>query len=331
MHRTRLPVPNRRQLMAVAAGLVLRPLPVLAQRQAPAIGFLRDSGIKPGEALLAAFWSGMKRAGVEEQGRVVYPQAGATGQEGLQASARQLVQQGVAAIIADGTASAHAAKSATRSVPIVFVTAADPVASGLVGNKDRPESNVTGVTLASPELLAERFERLHQVAPERGRIETLANPGAADFEVQLQYLTDSARRHGAKIELLSVRDADELTRALDQITAGRDCALLVANDGFLNSQLDRLVAFAAAKVLPAAYSNREFVEAGGLMSYGPSLVAAYNQAGSYAGRIIRGETSAELPVLNPVAMELAINARTAGTLGLRIPPAIAAGAGELIN
>jgi putative tryptophan/tyrosine transport system substrate-binding protein len=321
-------MPNRRYIMALAISLALCPRAARAQRPAPPIGLLRDSGVKATSTLLAALWSGMKQGGVDERGDIISAQAG---QQSLQALARGLIAQGAVIIIADGLASALAAKSASSTVPTVFVSAVDPVAAGLVANKDRPGGNITGISLTAPELIAERFERLHLLAPECRKMAALVNPEAQNFDVQLQYLNDSAVRRGIKIELLSAGSNDQLGNALNRITPDPGYGLLVANDDFLNSQQDRLITFAAAKSLPAAFSNREFVEAGGLMSYGPSLIDAYRAAGTYAARIIRGESSADLPVLNPIEMELAINAATAKTLGLRIPPAMAASAGELVD
>jgi putative tryptophan/tyrosine transport system substrate-binding protein len=321
-------MPNRRHIMALAMSLALCSRTARAQHPTAPIGLLRDSGVKATSALLAALWSGMKLAGVDEHGDIISAQSG---QQSLQASARELIARRAAIIIADGLASALAAKSASSIVPIVFVSAVDPVAAGLVATNDRPGGNITGISLTAPELLAERFERLHQLAPESKKIAALVNPEAHNFDVQLQYLNDSAVRRGIKIELLFAGSNDQLGNALNRIAPDPGYGLLVANDDFLNGHQDRLIAFAAAKSLPAAFSNREFVEAGGLMSYGPSLIDAYRAAGTYAARIIRGESCADLPVLNPVEMELAINAATAKTLGLHIPAAMAASAGELVD
>jgi putative ABC transport system substrate-binding protein len=180
-------------------------------------------------------------------------------------------------------------------------------------------------------LLAERFRALLKLAPAATSAAVLVNPQTPNIDVQLGYLSDEAREHGIRTEIANASAEADFAAALGEIARGRQDALLVANDGFLNSGRARLVALAAQSRMPAAFANREFVEAGGLLSYGPSLIAAYRQAGGYAARILKGEKPADLPVEHPLDMELALNAKTAGSLGLEIPPGLSATASEVIR
>jgi putative ABC transport system substrate-binding protein len=185
--------------------------------------------------------------------------------------------------------------------------------------------------LADTELLAKRLECLHALAPQMTDIVALVNPDNPNMAVQLQYVNDQAAKSGVRIEIINASTEADLAPALAQIAQHRYAALLVANDGFLNSKRDRLIALTTHYAIPAAFGNREFVEAGGLMSYGPSLVDAYRQAGVYTGRILKGEKPGDLPVANTVTFELVINSKTARSLGLRIPPALVAEANDIID
>jgi len=236
----------------------------------------------------------------------------------------------VAVIVAGGDNSATAAKRATGTIPIVFVSGSDPVRSGIVASLSHPGGNITGVSVASPELLAKRLEVFHELAP-RLSVTALVNPGNPNIAVQLQYLTETANRIGIPIQIVNASGEADFGPAVDEIAQRRQGGLLVANDGFLNSQRDRLVALTTRYAIPAALGNREFVEAGGLMSYGPSLVEGYRQAGLYVGRILKGEKSADLPVQHPIEFELVINRKTANSLGLKIPPTLLAVTNEVIQ
>jgi putative tryptophan/tyrosine transport system substrate-binding protein len=311
-------------LFSLLGNAVFWPLAVRAQQALPVIGFLHSGSSVGTRPEVSAFSDGTKQAGFVEHSNLAVEYRWAEGRDELLADlATDLVRRDVAIIVAGGGDNAViAAKRATASIPIVFVSGSDPVRSGFVANPDHPGGNVTGVSLADTELLAKRLEILHALAPQVTSIVALVNPDNPNMAVQLQYLNDEAARISVSIAIANAyRDVD-LGPALDRIAQHPDAALLVANDGFLNSQRDRLLALTTRYAIAAAFGNREFVEAGGLMSYGPSLLDAYRQAGIYAGRILKGEKPADLPIANTVAFELVINAKTARSLGLKISPAL---------
>jgi putative ABC transport system substrate-binding protein len=298
----------------------------------PAIGFLLTGSVASTGPELAAFWQGIGAAGLVERRNIASNYRWADGHdERLPILATDLVRQGASVIVAGGAQAAVAAQRAAANTPIVFVVASDPVDSGFVDSVRHPGGSMTGVSLASPELLAKRLQVLHQLAPGLMSFAALVNPEAANIDVQLQYLSDEANRLGVHVQIVNASGETDLAAALDAIAQRPANALVVANDGFLNSQRDRLVALTMGGHMPAAFSNREFVEAGGLMSYGPSLLEAYRQAGAYAGRILQGEKAADLPVENPIELELAINAKAAQSLGLEISPAMLAAASEVVK
>jgi len=224
-----------------------------------------------------------------------------------------------------------AAKEAAKTIPVVFISSFDPINSTTSGTPSNPAYNITGVTLASADLLAKRFELLHQLAPRFTPIGALVNPENRNITGQLQYLDDSVKRIGISVQIMKVSDEREFESALDQIAQHRDRGLVVANDGFLNGKQDELIALTGRNRIPAAFGTREFVEAGGLMSYGPSLIEAYRQAGVYVGDILQGQDPAQMPIQHPLQFELAINRKTAKTLGLEPPPALLAVAEQVLE
>jgi putative tryptophan/tyrosine transport system substrate-binding protein len=317
---------RRRRLLGLLGSAAFWPLTAPAQQAMPVIGFIHEGSSAGTRPEVSAFSDGTKQAGFAEHSNLAIEYRWAEGHDELLAGlAKDLVRRDVAVIAAGGGANAViAAKRATASIPIVFVSDSDPVRSGFVSNLDHPEGNVTGVSLADAELLAKRLEVLHELVPQVTSITALVNPWNPNMAVQLQYVNDQAARIGIPIQIINVYQDAELEPTLDQIAHRRDAALLVANDGFLNSERDRLIALTTRYAIPAAFGNREFVEAGGLMSYGPSLVDAYRQAGIYAVRILKGEKPADLPIANTVTFELVINRKTAKSLGLKIPSALLA-------
>jgi putative tryptophan/tyrosine transport system substrate-binding protein len=322
---------RRRELLGLL-GSSAWTLAARAQQLRPAIGFLHSASFAGTRPEVLAFWAGMEQAGFAEQRNIAVEYRWADGHyELLPGLAMDLVRQDVAVIVAGGgDNSITAAKQATEMLPIVFVSSSDPVRSGIVKSLSHPGGNITGVSLGSAELLAKRFEVLHELAP-RLSITALVNPGNPDFAVQLQYLTEAAKRIGIPTEILNASREGDFGPALDEVVRRREAALLVANDDFFNSQQDRLVALTTRYAIPAAFGNREFVEAGGLMSYGPSLVEAYQQAAIYVGRILKGEKPADLPVQHPIEFELVINRKTAKSLGLQIPSALLSAANDVIE
>lgn len=320
---------RRRELLGLL-GSVLWPLAGRAQQPIPVIGFLHNGSFTGTRSQVSAFWAGMEQAGFGEHRNIAVEYRWADGRSVLPSLAMDLVRQDVAVIVAGGDNAVTAAKRATGTIPIVFVSSSDPVRSGIVASLSHPGGNITGVSVAAPELLAKRLEVLHELAPQLS-VTALVNPGNSNIAVQLQYLTETARRIGIPIQIVNAAGEADFGPAVDQIAQRREAALLVANDGFLNSQRDRLVALTTRYAIPAAFGNREFVEAGGLMSYGPSVVEAYQQAGLYVGRILKGEKSADLPVQHTVEFELVINRKTANSLGLKIPATLLAVANEVIE
>jgi putative tryptophan/tyrosine transport system substrate-binding protein len=323
---------RRREYLGLLGSAAFWTLAARAQEPRPVIGFLHSASFAGRRPQVSAFLAGLEQAGFAEHRNITVAYRWADGRyEILPTLAMDLVRQNVAVIVAGGSDTAvAAAKQATGTTPIIFVSGSDPVRSGIVASLNHPGDNITGISVASPELLAKRFELLHEIALQ-WRVTALVNPGNPNFAVQLQYLTEAATRIGIPIEIVNTSGEADFGVALEKVVLRQQAALLVANDGFLNTQRDRLVALTTRYAIPAAFGNREFVEAGGLMSYGPSLVEAYLQAGIYVGRILKGEKPADLPIQYPIEFELVINLKTAKLLGLQIPSSLLAAANDVIE
>jgi putative ABC transport system substrate-binding protein len=246
--------------------------------------------------------------------------------------AAELVERRVAVIVAaGGLVTARRAKEATNVVPIVFVMGNDPVEAGVVASLRRPGGNVTGVTLFSAELGAKRVELLRQVAPRATHFGVLENPSNPNLPALLNSMQDSARSLGLQLVVERAGTFDELEAAFASFARLRVGALLVSPDPFFNSNRARVVALSTKAGIPTIYTLKDYVEAGGLMSYGSSFSGGYFQAGSYAGRILRGDRPGELPVLQPATFELAINLGTAKRLKLVVPPSLLQRADHVIE
>ncbi len=320
----------RRQFLRLIGGAAIASGAGGTQQSPPIIGILYSGSSLQAAPQVAAFWQGLNQAGFKESRDVAALQAFGDGHdERLPGLVLSFLKQGASIIVAGGAASAAAARQSTQRTPIVFVAASPP--PGGEFDLRRPGGNITGISVAAPDLLAERFQNLLKLAPAIRSAAVLVNPETPNIDVQLGYLNDEAREHGIRTAVTNASGEAGLAVALAEIARARQDALVVANDGFLNSGRARLVALATRSRMPAAFSNREFVEAGGLSSYGPSLIAAYRLAGGYAARILKGDKPADLPIENPLDMELALNATTAGSLGLEIPPGLAAAASEVIR
>ena len=325
---------RRREFITLIGGVAAAwPLGARAQQSTmPVVGFLQ-SGSPGGSAhMVAAFQTGLREAGYIEGQNVGVIYRFADGQyDRLPALAAELLQSQVAVLAATGGDPAVlAARAATTTIPIVFTTGADPVALGYVASLHRPGGNVTGVVLFTSSLGAKRIGLLRQLLPNIDAVGVLVNPTYPVAAAQLKEVEAAAASLNVRLIVTNASaDRDfEPAFALIQQRAG---ALFVAADPFFNSRRDQIVALAARYAVPAIYEWREYAVAGGLMSYGTSLTDAYRHAGSYVGRILKGEKPAELPVMQTTKFELLINLKTAKALGLDVPLGLTAGADEVIE
>jgi len=248
----------------------------------------------------------------------------------LPALAADLVGQKVDVIVAAGPPSARAAKSATSTIPIVF-SSGDPVGEGLVAGLARPGGNLTGVSLLTVELMAKRLELLSELVPQAGMIALLVNQNDANAERIIKDVQEAARAKGVQLPVLKAGSESEIDAAFPALVQLHAGGLVVGTDPFFNSRREQLVALAARHAVPAIYEWREFVAAGGLISYGSSLTAVYRDDGIYAGKILNGAKPADLPVQQPTTFELVINLKTAKALNLTIPQSILGRADEVIE
>jgi putative ABC transport system substrate-binding protein len=322
---------KRREFIALLGGAAAWPLAARAQQAAmPVIGFLRNTTAAGSTHLVTAFRHGLKEGGFIEGQNVVIEYRWADDRlDRLPALAADLVRRRVAVIVANGLAAAAASKAATSTTPIVFGTGADPVRTGLVASLNRPGGNVTGVIFTTSDLAAKQLGLLHELAPKAAVIAALRDPNVPEIETELSDLEASARAIGRQI--LFVQTASEFSAAFATMVRANAGALLVGGGQGYLSQRRQLVALATRHSLPAIYVGREYVAAGGLMSYGSSDTDAYRQVGNYAGRILRGEKPADLPVQQATKFEFVINLGTAKALGLTIPDKLLALADEVIE
>jgi putative ABC transport system substrate-binding protein len=326
---------RRRDLIALLSGAAIA-MPRAARAQPPTIrviGFL--SSRSPGEsaALTAAVRQGLGQSGYIEGKNLTIEYRWAEGHyDRLPTLASDLVSRGVAVIVAGGGAvSASAAKGATSSIPIVFVSGADPVKYGLVSSLGRPGGNATGVTMFVGELSLKRLQLLRELVPQAPLIGVLINQNSLEADAQSKNMQAAASSIGQPIQIAYAGSDAEFDVVLATLAQSRVRALLIDNDPFYDSKRDRLVALAARYKIPTIYVWRDSVAAGGLVSYGASLVDSYRQAGDYAGKILNGAKPADLPVMQPTKFELVINLKTAKALGLTIPPSVLARADEVIQ
>ena len=324
---------RRREFITLLGGTAAAwPFAARAQQPTmPVVGFLRSATLADVPHWVAAFRQGLKEAGFVEGQNVAIEFRSADNQlDRLPALVADLIRQPVAVIVGN-TDAALAAKAATTTVPIVFASGSDPVRDGLVASLNRPGGNVTGLVYFAAVLGAKRLELLRQLVPRATTIAVLVNPNTPLTEAERKDVQTAAQAIGQQliiIDISSDRDIETAFAAFVQRGAG---ALLVGTGGFLNSNRERIAAVANRHALPASYSQREGVVAGGLMSYGPSISDAYRQAGIYSGRILNGEKPADLPVIRSTKFELVLNLKTAKALGLTIPPSLLVAADEVIE
>jgi putative ABC transport system substrate-binding protein len=328
---------NRRELIALLGGgaAVAWPLAAHAQQPAmPVVGFLLSQPPDTVADRLRAFRQGLKETGHVEGENVAVVYRWADNQfDRLPALAAELVRRQVAVIAtAGGIALALAAKAATTTIPIVFAVNVDPVRVGLVASLARPGGNLTGINFLTTELVAKRLELLRELVPATARVAVLVNPAnAASAETNLRDMEAAARAVGLQIHVLNASTSGEIDVAFASLVRERVDALFVGTDGFFNSRRVQLATLATRHVVPMTAGNREIAEAGGLMSYGSNIAEAWRQVGVYTGRILKGATPADLPVVQASKFELVINHQTARMLGLTVPPMLLAVADEVIE
>jgi putative ABC transport system substrate-binding protein len=325
---------NRRELLLVLGGAMTAAHALRAQQKAvPVIGWLSSASPGPFAPFVAAFRQGLSEAGYVEGQNVAIEYLWAEGRyDRLPALAAELVGRNVDVIATSGgTSPALAAKSATLTIPIVFETGADPVEKGLVASFARPGGNLTGISILTAALMPKRFELLSEMVPQAKMIVLLANPNNLAAERMMRDVQEAALARGVQLQILKAGAEDEFETAFATLVHLHAGALLVGNDPFFFSRREELVALAARHAVPAMYEWREFTAAGGLISYGTSFAAVNRQVGIYAGRILKGAQPADLPVQQPTTFELVINLKTAGALGLAVPPSILARADEVIE
>jgi ABC-type uncharacterized transport system substrate-binding protein len=324
---------RRREFIALLGGAAVAwPLAARAQQAAvPLIGLVRSTSSADSVHIVAAFRQGLKQAGfVEGQDCAIEYRWADNQLDRLPALVADLLRQPVDVIVAN-TPAALAAKAATTTVPIVFAGGRDPVRDGLVGSLSRPGGNITGVHFFFSELGAKRLDLLRQIAPTATTIAVLVNPNHGDTEAERADVLATGRAIGQQLFVLDVNSDRDIEAAFATVVQRGAGALYVGTGAFTNSHRERLVALAARHALPASYSQREAVAAGGLVSYGPSITDAYRQTGIYAGRILKGEKPADLPVMRSTRFELMLNLKTAKALGVEIPPTLLALADEVIE
>jgi putative tryptophan/tyrosine transport system substrate-binding protein len=326
---------KRREFITLLGGAAAA-WPVAARAQDPAvplIGFLNSASPGPFVRLADAFRQGLREGGYVEGRNVTIEYRWADGQFArLPELAADLVHRRVSLIVATGgTISARAAKEATATIPILFIVGPNPIGDGLVTSLNRPGGNATGVALYTSDLLPKRLELLEKLVPRAARIAVLVNPNDAAHELETKYVEDAMRVTGQQMVLLKASAESDFEPVLVSAVQQRVDALLVSANPFFTGRRAQLVALAARHAMPAGYPWREYADAGGLMSYGPSIAGAYHLIGRYASRILNGEKTADLPVQAPTKYELVINLKTAKALRLEVPPTLLAFADEVIE
>jgi putative ABC transport system substrate-binding protein len=328
---------RRRDVLVLLGGAAtLWPRVGAAQQKAmPVIGYL--SGRSPGLSApyVVAFHQGLGETGYVEGQNVAIEYRWAEGrQDRLPAMAADLVNRKVDVIVTSGgVTGALAAKQATQTIPIVFVGGGDPVGEGLVASLARPAGNLTGISIMSTELIPKRLELLSELVPQAKVIALLVNPNtvAERMEGMMRDVPEAARAKGVQLHILKAGTESEIDAAFATLVQLPVGALVVGSDPFFNNRREQLVALASHYAIPAIYQLREFAAAGGLISYGSSTTGTYRQLGVYAGKILKGEKPADLPVQQPTKFELVINLKTAKALGLTVPQALLARADEVIE
>jgi len=325
---------GRREFISLLGGAAAWPLAARAQYAMPVVGVLLPTSPDANAGRLRAFRQGLKDTGYVESENVAIESRSAEGHnDQLPALAADLVRRQVSVIASPvGVASALAAKAATTTIPIVFGVGEDPVRLGLVASLARPGGNLTGINYFNAELVAKRLELLRELVPAATRVAVLVDPAnAAGAETTLREVQAAGRAMGLQIQILDASNSQEINAAFATFVRERPDALFVGGDPFFNSRRVQLVHLATLHKVAATYAQRQYAEAGGLMSYGTNVADAFRQVGVYVGRLLKGAKPAELPVVQATKFELVINASTARMLGLTVPDKLLVAADEVIE
>jgi putative tryptophan/tyrosine transport system substrate-binding protein len=326
---------RRRDFIAILGGgaVVTGPLAVRAQQKPlPVVGYLSPKSPEAGVPDVAAFRQGMEEIGfVEGRNVAIEYRWGYDQYDRLPALAADLVARKVSVIFALSIVATVAAKAATSTIPIVFTVGPDPVALGLVASLSHPGGSLTGVAFLFGELWSKRLELVHALVPKAGSIGILVNPKNPNTGPNMKILRAAAKTLGLRLEVLQASTEQEIQVAFGSLQERPLDALIVADDPFFENRGEQLAALAARNRVPTIYAFRQNAVAGGLISYGPSVTAAYRITGEYAGRILAGANPADLPIQQPSTIELVINLKTAKALGLTVPQSILARADEVIE
>jgi len=325
---------RRREFIIILGGAAASwPLSARAQQPAmPVVGFMMAGSRAALRDEITAFEAGLREMGFAEGQNLALEYRFAEGQfERFPAFASDLVQRRVSAIAASSPQAALAAKRATATIPVVFSIGADPVETGIVSSLSHPGGNVTGVYQFTAGLESKRLGLLHEMVPKAQVIGVLLHPNYAAAESQLRDVQDSAAHLGLRLIIVRANTESDFDMAFSTVASQRAGAMLVCASPFFNARRQQLVVLASSHALPAIFEWRDFAVAGGLMSYGTSLNNAYRQAGVYAGRILKGEKPADLPVVQSTKFEFVINLSTAKALHIDVPPTLSARADEIIE
>jgi putative tryptophan/tyrosine transport system substrate-binding protein len=322
---------KRREFITFVGGAAAWPLAARAQRPATLVGFLRPTRAEESGHLVAAVREGLRDSGYSSDKVIIESRWGDGREEELPKLARELVALPVAAIVGGSIPATRAAKAATASIPVIFVTGGDPQTEGLVSSISRPGGNMTGVSFYDIPVIGKRLALLHELVPRAAVIAVLQDPKFVIRETETREIETAVRAMGLETITVKAATEQEINAAFSTVAKSGAGALLVGGGPFFNARRNQLIGLAALHAIPASYFERGFVDAGGLISYGASQTDAYHRAGVYVARILKGEKPGDLPVELPTKFDLAINLKTAKTLGLTVPPALIARADEVIQ
>jgi putative ABC transport system substrate-binding protein len=325
---------RRRDFITLLGGAAAAwPLAVRAQQQGlPLVGFLSNDSPATFADRLRAFHEGLRAAGyVEGDNVAILYRWREAHTDPLPTLAADLVRRRPAVLVSWGTAPGLAAKAATTTIPVVFAVSDDPVRLGLVASLARPSSNATGYSFLSTELTAKRLGLLREMVPRAAKVAAILDPALPMTEATLRGLEAAASAMGLKLQILKASTSGEINAAFAALAQERPDALFVPNGALFEARRVQLVNLASRHAIAASYSGREYVEVGGLMSYGPKQVESFRQIGAYTGRILKGEKPSDLPVVQPTKFELVINAQSAGLIGIEVPVTLLAQADDVIE